>query len=143
VKYSVFPSGDQLARSSAPSSAILIHPRFGSIRAVKLTQRLSGEVRCALTKQRSAADQSLEVTVALAIAVARLVGASHPTEPVSFSITHVEDTHPQIIHIYNLDDGPHAIVLARAQSQDTDSSQPIRIFNALGEGVQEIVQPLK
>jgi hypothetical protein len=64
-------------------------------------------------------------------------------ESVSFSVTHVEDTHPQIIHIYNLDDGPHAIVLARAQSEDADSSRPIRIFNALGEGVREIAQPLK
>jgi hypothetical protein len=64
-------------------------------------------------------------------------------EPVSFSVTHVEDTHPQIIHIYNLDDSPRAIVLLRAQSEDADSSGPIRIFNALGEGVQEIAQPMK
>ncbi len=63
-------------------------------------------------------------------------------EPVSFSVTHVEDTEPQIIHIYNLDDGPRAIPLPRAQSEDADSSRPIRIFNALGEGVQEIAQPL-
>jgi hypothetical protein len=82
------------------------------------------------------------VTIAFAIAVARLLAAPHPVEPVSFSVTHVEDTHPQIIHIYNLEDGPHAIVLARAQSED-DSSRPIRIFNALGEGIQEIAQPLK
>ncbi len=34
-------------------------------------------------------------------------------EPVSFFVTHVEDAHPQIIHIYNLDDGPRAIVLPR------------------------------
>ena len=64
-------------------------------------------------------------------------------EPVSFSLTHVEDAHPQIIHIYNLDDGPQAIVLPRAQSEDTESSRPIRIFNTLAEGVQEIAQPLK
>ena len=62
-------------------------------------------------------------------------------EPVSFSVTHVEDTHPQIIHVYNLDDGPRAIVLPRAQSEDADSTRPIRIFNALGEGVQEIEPP--
>ena len=80
---------------------------------------------------------------ALAIAVARLIGALQPAEPVSFSVTHVEDAHPQIIHIYNLDDGPRAIVLPRAQPEDADSSRPIRIFNALGEGVQEIEQPLK
>jgi len=49
------------------------------------------------------------VTIALAIVVARLVGSLQPAERVSFSITHVEDTHPQIIHIYNLDDGPRAI----------------------------------
>jgi hypothetical protein len=64
-------------------------------------------------------------------------------EPVSFSVTHVEDTHPQIIHIYNLDDGPRSTVLPRVQSEDEDPSGPIRIFNALGEGVQEIAQPLK
>jgi len=64
-------------------------------------------------------------------------------EPVSFSLTHVEDAHPQIIHIYNLDDGAHTIVLPHAQSEDADSFRPIRIFNALGEGVQEIAQPPK
>jgi hypothetical protein len=64
-------------------------------------------------------------------------------DPVSFSVTHVEDAHPQIIHIYNLDDGPRAIVLPRAESEDADSSRPIRIFNLLREGVQEIEQPLK
>jgi hypothetical protein len=87
------------------------------------------------------------VIIAIAIAVARLVGASQhteqPMEPVSFSVTHIEDAHPQIIHINNLDDGPRAIVLPRAQSEGADSSRPIRIFNALGEGVQEIAQPLK
>jgi hypothetical protein len=83
------------------------------------------------------------VTAALAIAIARLVGASQPMEPVKFSVTHVEDSHPQIVHIYNLDDGPREIVLPRAQSQDAGSSQPIRIFNAVGEGVLEIAQPLK
>jgi hypothetical protein len=80
------------------------------------------------------------VTLALAIAVVRLVGALQSEEPVSFSITHVEDTRPQIIHIYNLDDGPRAIVLARAQS-DAALSGRIRIFNALREGVQEIELP--
>ena len=79
---------------------------------------------------------------ALAIAIARLFGAPQPVEPVSFSVTHVEDAHPQIIHIYNLEDGPRAIVLPRARSEDGDSAGPIRIFNALGEGVQEIAQPL-
>ena len=63
-------------------------------------------------------------------------------EPVSFSLTHVEDAHPQIIHIYNLEGGPRAIVLPHVQSDD-DSSRPIRIFNALGEGIQEIAQPVK
>jgi hypothetical protein len=81
--------------------------------------------------------------LALAIAIARLVGAPQPMEPVSFSLTHVEDTHPQIIHIYNLDDSPRAIALPRAQSEGADSARPIRIFNALREGVQEIAQPLK
>jgi hypothetical protein len=64
-------------------------------------------------------------------------------EPVSFSVTHVEDAHPQIVHIYNLDEGPRALTLPRAQAEDDDSSRPIRIFNALEEGVQEIGQPLK
>jgi hypothetical protein len=83
------------------------------------------------------------VKAALAIAIARLVGAPQPMEPVSFSLTHVEDAHPQFIYIYNLDDGARAIVLPRPQSEDADSSRPIRIFNAFGEGVQEIAQPLK
>jgi hypothetical protein len=64
-------------------------------------------------------------------------------EPFSFSVTHVEDAHPQIIYIYNLDGGPISIVLPRAQSEDADSSRPIRIFNALADGVQEIAQPPK
>jgi hypothetical protein len=81
------------------------------------------------------------VTAALAIAIVRLTGAPQQTaEPVSFSVTHVEDAAPQISHIYNLDDGPRATVLQRAPSGD-DSSRPIRIFNALGEGVQEVAQP--
>ena len=80
---------------------------------------------------------------ALAIAIARLVGAPQPVEPVSFSVTHVEDAHPQIIHIYNLDDGPRTIVLRRLPSEDTDSARPIRIYNALEEGVLEIAQPPK
>jgi hypothetical protein len=80
---------------------------------------------------------------ALALVLARLAGALQPVEPVSFTVTHVEDEHPQIIYIYNLEDGPRSIVLPRAQSEDADSSRPIRIFNALGEGVQEIEQPLK
>jgi len=83
------------------------------------------------------------VTVALAIAIARLVGALQSVEPVSFSVMHVEDTHPQIIHIYNLDDGPRAIVLPRVQSEDADPSRPILIFNASEEGVQVIDQPVK
>jgi hypothetical protein len=83
------------------------------------------------------------VTVALAIAIARLVGAGQPIDPVSFSVTHVEDAHPQIVYIYNLEDGRRAIVLPRVQSEDADSSRPIRIFNALEEGVLEIAQPLK
>jgi hypothetical protein len=83
------------------------------------------------------------VTLAIAIAVARFVGAPEPMEAVSFSVTHIEDTHPQIIHIYNLEGGPRAIALPRVQSEDADSSGPIRIFNALVEGVQEIAQPLK
>jgi hypothetical protein len=61
-------------------------------------------------------------------------------QAVSFSLTHLEDAHPQIIHIYNLDGGPRAIVLPHVQSEDAESSRPIRIFNALEEGVQEIAQ---
>lgn len=61
-------------------------------------------------------------------------------EPVRFSVTHVEDVHPQFIHIYNLDDGPRAILLPPAESEDDDPSRPIRIFNASTEGVQEIAQ---
>ena len=82
------------------------------------------------------ADDS-NVTIALAIAVARLVAAPQPMEPVSFSVTHVEDAAPQIVHLYNLDAGPTRIVLSRGPSEDGK----IRIFNAVGEGVQEIAQP--
>jgi hypothetical protein len=81
------------------------------------------------------------VTLAIAIAIVRLVGGHQPVETFSFSVRHVEDAHPQIIHIYNLDDNPRAIVLPRTQSEDDDSVRPIRILNALGEGVQEIAKP--
>ncbi len=85
----------------------------------------------------------VSMTFALALAVARLLGAPQPVEPTSFSVTHVEDAHPQIVHIYNLEGGPRAIVLPHAPSEDLDPLRPIRIFNALEEGVQEIAQPLK
>ena len=83
------------------------------------------------------------MTAVLAIMAARLAGAPQPMEPVSFSVTHVEDAHPKFIHIYNLEDGTRAIVLPPVHSEDTDPSRPIRIFNALAEGVQEIAQPPK
>jgi hypothetical protein len=83
------------------------------------------------------------MTAVLALAVARLVGASQPIDSVSFSVTHIEDAHPQFIHIYNLEGGPRAIQLFRPPSDDDDSSRPIRIFNILPEGVQEIAQPSK
>ena len=63
--------------------------------------------------------------------------------PVTFYVTHVEDADPKIVRIYNLDEGPRAIVLPREQSEDADSSRPIRIFNALSEGVKEITQSQK
>jgi hypothetical protein len=93
-------------------------------------------------KQRFAVDQSL-VTAVLAITIARLTGAPQPMEPVSFSVTHVEDAHPKFIHIYNLEDGPRAIVMPSVHAEDSDPSRPIRIFNASAEGVQEIAQPPK
>ena len=81
------------------------------------------------------------MTAALAIAILRLLDA-HPREPsASFTVTHIEDMHPRIIHIYNLDDGPRDIVLGRTQSEYDDSSRPIRIFNDVGAGVREIVLP--
>lgn len=93
-----------------------------------------------LTKQRPAADQPV-VTPALALAIVRLLETSHPVEPVTFSLTHVEDAQPKVIHIYNLDDGPRAIVLPHAQSEDAESSRQIRIYNASGGGVREIGPP--
>lgn len=81
------------------------------------------------------------MTATLAIAILRLLDAQPKMASVSFSVTHIEDAHPRIIHIYNLDDGPRNIVLLRMQSEDDDSSRPIRIFNALGEGVREVAQP--
>jgi len=62
-------------------------------------------------------------------------------ERVSFAVTHAEDAHPQYIRIYNLPDGLREIVFRRVTSWDDDPSRPIRIYNALSEGVQEIVLP--
>ncbi len=81
------------------------------------------------------------MTATLAIAILRLLDPHPEMASASFSVTHVEDAHPRIVHIYNLDDGPRNIVLPHTQSEDNDSSRPIRIFNALGEGVREVVQP--
>jgi hypothetical protein len=80
------------------------------------------------------------MTPALLVAILRLLDAGPATAPVSFSVTHVEDAQPRIIHIYNLDDGPRSIVLSRLQSDD-DPSRTIRILNELGEGVRELVLP--
>ena len=77
----------------------------------------------------------------LVIAILRLLDAHPELASASFSVTHVEDAQPRIVHIYNLDDGPRNIVLRRVQSEDNDSSRPIRIFNAVGEGVREVAQP--
>ncbi len=62
-------------------------------------------------------------------------------EPVNFAVTHAEDAHPQYIRIYNLPDGPREILFRRAPSWDDDPSRPIRIFNSLSEGIQEIALP--
>jgi hypothetical protein len=81
------------------------------------------------------------VTATLAIAILRLL-AEHPQgASASFSVTHIEDLHPRIIHIYNLDDGPRDIVLRRMQFEDDDSSRPIQIFNGLDKSVREVVHP--
>ena len=81
------------------------------------------------------------MTAILAITILRLLDVHPDMASASFTVTHVEDAHPRFIHIYNLDDGPRHIVLPRLQSEDNDSSRPIRIFNAAGEGVREVAQP--
>jgi hypothetical protein len=80
------------------------------------------------------------VTAALVIAIFRLL-TEQPLEHVSFAVTHAEDAHPQYIRIFNLPDGPREIVFRRVSSWDDDASRPIRIFNSLSEGVQEIAVP--
>ena len=74
-----------------------------------------------------------------------------PSNPVSFKITHVEASKPQVIRIYNLDEGIREIVLPPApvllseltdqrRSEKTHGAtepQTIVIFN-LGEGTREV-----
>jgi hypothetical protein len=57
--------------------------------------------------------------------------------PVTFEITHVEASQPQIIRIFNLDEGTRVIEITHVE---TNEPQIIRILNP-DEGTREIVLP--
>jgi hypothetical protein len=67
-------------------------------------------------------------------------------EPVKFEITHVEEREPQIVRIFNLEEGTRVVVLpprfvtVKSEKPSSELAQPIRIFN-LEEGVREIAVP--
>jgi len=66
--------------------------------------------------------------------------AVRPDNPVTFSITHEEATKPQVVRIFNLDEGTRVIVLPPAHMTVTELSEKGRaaiIFN-LGEGTREV-----
>ena len=65
-------------------------------------------------------------------------GPTQPSEPVTFAITHVEASQPQIIRIFNLDEGTREIEMTHV---DASHPQVIRILN-LDEGTLDIVLPL-
>jgi hypothetical protein len=89
----------------------------------------------------------------LALTATLAAAQSQPAEPpVKFAITHVESSKPQIVRIYNLDEGVREIVLPPApvlmsqlpdplktEKARVEAGQPqtIVIFN-LGEGTREI-----
>jgi hypothetical protein len=62
--------------------------------------------------------------------------AAAPT-PVTFEITHVEASQPQIVRIFNLDEGAREIEITHVE---TDEPQIVRILN-VDEGTREIVLP--
>jgi len=63
--------------------------------------------------------------------------AAQPPEPVRFEITYVEDSQPQIIRIFNLDEGTREIEMTHVE---TTQPQIIRVLNP-DEGTLEIVVP--
>ena len=88
---------------------------------------------------------------------AALQSASEPAEEataVRFAITHVEETQPQYIRIFNLPEGTRMILLlpapqftselfqpSNAAGDDREAPRIIRIFNVLDEGAREIALP--
>ncbi len=65
-------------------------------------------------------------------------GPAQPSEPVTFAITHVEASQPQIIRIFNLDEGTREIEMTHVEASHP---QVVRILN-LDEGTLDIVLPL-
>jgi hypothetical protein len=65
-------------------------------------------------------------------------GPAQPSDPVRFEITHVEASQPQIIRIFNLDEGTREIEMIHVAASHP---QIIRILN-LDEGTLDIVLPL-
>jgi hypothetical protein len=66
-------------------------------------------------------------------------GPAQPSEPVTFAITHVEAGQPQIIRIFNLDEGTREIEMTHVEASHP---QVIRILN-LDEGTLDIILPLE
>jgi len=62
---------------------------------------------------------------------------SQPSDPVTFAIIHVEASQPQIIRIFNLDEGTREIEMTHVEASHP---QIVRILN-LDEGTLDIVLP--
>ena len=63
--------------------------------------------------------------------------SAQPPDPVKFEISHVEAGQPQIIRIFNLDEGTREIKMTHVEASQP---QVVRIFN-LDEGVLDLVLP--
>jgi hypothetical protein len=64
--------------------------------------------------------------------------SAQPSEPVTFAITHVEASRPQIIRIFNLDEGTREIEMTHVEASHP---QVVRILNLDG-GTLDIVLAL-
>jgi hypothetical protein len=62
---------------------------------------------------------------------------AQPPDPVRFEITYVEDSQPQIIRIFNLDEGTREIEMIHVESTQPEI---IRVLNP-DEGTLDIVLP--
>lgn len=69
--------------------------------------------------------------------VPQITAAEQSPDPVTFEITHVEAGQPQIVRIFNLDEGTREIDITHVE---TSEPQIVRILNP-DEGTHEIVLP--